>query len=342
MKISKLLALIMAVGVLFTCFTACGKNNDTNTSSNGGVVSDVVSGGEDVINGVVSGAEDVVSGVEKGVEDVMPGDENKESSQHTSDNSMNNSDHNTGKLDTPAMAGTAAIDYSALSALDNTKNGWGQGNEVDDENRPTSCLSFQNTYKDYDAYFIGDDTKSIYLTFDEGYENGYTSQILDVLKEKKCPAVFFVTMPYVKENPDLIRRMIDEGHTVGNHTVNHPSMPTVSLETAANEITELHDYVQKEFNYTMTLFRPPMGEWSEQTLALTKALGYKTVFWSFAYRDWETDNQPDVAAGLEKTTSCLHNGAIYLLHAVSSTNTTILPDFIDTVRARGFTLDSMT
>ena len=186
----------------------------------------------------------------------------------------------TGKIDTPAMenmADVAKIDYTALSKLDNTKHGWGQGKDVDDKNRPTSCLSYQEKYQSENAYFIKEDTQKIYLTFDEGYENGYTSKILDVLKEKNCPAVFFVTGPYVEENPDLIRRMIDEGHVVGNHTVNHPSMPTVSSEEAASEIVGLHQQVKADFNYTMTLFRPPMGEWSDRTLNLTKQLGYKTV-----------------------------------------------------------------
>ena len=220
--------------------------------------------------------------------------------------------------------------------MENQTKGWGQGKDVDDANRPTSCLTFQQKYEKYDAYFIGENQKNVYLTFDEGYENGYTEKILDVLKEKNCPAVFFVTMPYVKENPDLIRRMIDEGHVVGNHTVNHPSMPSVSVSEAKEEIAGLHDYVLQNFNYQMTLFRPPRGEWSERTLALTQQLWYSSVFWSFAYRDWLTDDQPAQSTALQKTVASAHNGAIYLLHAVSSTNTAILGDFIDGVRAQGY------
>ena len=208
---------------------------------------------------------------------------------------------------------------------------------MDRKNRPVSCLSFQEEYGRYDARFIGGDSKRIYLTFDEGYEAGYTGRILDILKEKECPAVFFVTQPYVDEHPELIRRMIGEGHAVGNHTVNHPSLPGVSLQEAREEICGLHESVRAGFGYEMTLFRPPRGEWSERTLALTQQLGYSTVFWSFAYEDWETDDQPPPDEALERTVEALHPGAIYLLHAVSSTNTEILGGFIDEARQRGYT-----
>lgn len=225
--------------------------------------------------------------------------------------------------------------YSDIGRLSGKKNGWGQGTQVDADNRPISCTSFQEKYGKYDAVFIKEKSKDFYLTFDEGYENGFTSKILDVLKEKKVPAVFFVTYDYVKRNPDLIKRMIDEGHVVGNHSYNHPSMPSLSLEKAAEEITKLHDYVKKTFGYTMTLFRPPMGEYSEQTLALAKELGYQTVFWSFAYPDWDPKKQPEESKALEKTLKMCHGGAVYLLHAVSETNTNILGRFIDGVREKG-------
>jgi peptidoglycan-N-acetylmuramic acid deacetylase len=229
-----------------------------------------------------------------------------------------------------------AVTLDDISSLNNEKKGYGQGKEVDSANRPTGATMLQSKYGKYDAIFIAPAEKNICLTFDEGYENGYTAKILDVLKQKECSAVFFVTMDYVKRNPELIKRMIDEGHVVGNHTVHHPSMPTITIEKAKNEIQELHDYVEKEFGYKMTLFRPPMGEYSERTLAITQKLGYKTIFWSFAYEDWKTDNQPDKATALKKIKSCTHDGAIYLLHAVSSTNTAILGDAIDYWRSEGY------
>jgi len=231
--------------------------------------------------------------------------------------------------------------YTDLAKLDSKKNGWGQGTRVDEKNRPISCVGYQEKYGKYGAVFIKEDTKDFYLTFDEGYENGYTPKILDVLKQKQAPAVFFVTKDYVKRNPGLVKRMIEEGHVVGNHSWSHPSMPTLTLEDATKEITQLHDYVKEEFGYEMTLFRPPMGEYSEQTLALTQQLGYQSVFWSYAYKDWDPNNQPDQAASLEKALKYAHGGAVYLLHAVSSTNTNMLGDFIDGIRQKGYELKAL-
>ena len=223
-----------------------------------------------------------------------------------------------------------------LENLDNTKQGWGQGRQVDSDKRPVSCMQFQNKYGKYNAVFIGDNTKKIYLTFDEGYENGYTSKILDSLKEKKVPAVFFVTYDYAKRNHDLVQRMIREGHIVGNHSYTHPSMPALSTSKASDEITKMHSYIMKNFNYTMTLFRPPMGEFSEKTLALAQNLKYKSVFWSFAYVDWNPQKQIGADKAYKKVVSGLHNGAIYLLHAVSKDNAEILGPFIDKAKEEGF------
>ena len=226
--------------------------------------------------------------------------------------------------------------FIKLENLDNTKQGWGQGRQVDSDKRPVSCTQFQNRYGKYSAIFIGDNTKKIYLTFDEGYENGYTSKILDSLKEKKVPAVFFVTYDYAKRNHDLVQRMIHEGHVVGNHSYTHPSMPTLSLSKASDEITKMHSYVKENFNYTMTLFRPPMGEFSERTLALAQSLKYKSVFWSFAYVDWNPQQQIGKDKAYKKVVSGLHNGAIYLLHAVSKDNAEILGSFIDKAKEEGY------
>lgn len=228
-----------------------------------------------------------------------------------------------------------------ISALDNTLQNWGQGVQFDSLNRPQGAVTAQEKYGKYSADFIRTDdadTNRIYLTFDEGYENGYTSQILDVLKEKNCPAVFFVTMPYVKQQPELIRRMIDEGHIVGNHSVTHPSggLPSQSREQQERELLDLHDYVKENFGYEMSLFRYPAGKFSEQSLAIVQSVGYTSIFWSFAYKDWDPDNQPEETAALAKLKERLHPGAIYLLHAVSSTNTHVLGQFIDDARAAGY------
>lgn len=229
-----------------------------------------------------------------------------------------------------------SIDYTVLEALDGTKDGWGQGLEKDALNRPTGSLDAQEKYGKYDALFIMPEEQKFYLTLDEGYENGCTADILDVLKEKEQQATFFVTYSYVRENPQLVQRMIDEGHVIGNHSVTHRSMPDLTLQEARDEIVRLHQYMRDTYGIEMTVFRPPMGEYSEQTLALTQMLGYKSAFWSFAYYDYEPDDQMAPDDALQKITANIHPGSLYLLHAVSSTNAQILGGFIDAVRSQGY------
>jgi delta-lactam-biosynthetic de-N-acetylase len=227
-----------------------------------------------------------------------------------------------------------------LSGLDTTCLDWGQGGDLDEYNRPAGCMQYQEKYGMYNAYFIKDEPekKVIYLTMDEGYEYGCSSRILDTLKEKNVHAVFFVTKSYAEQNPDLVRRMIDEGHEVGNHSVTHPAagLPSQDIETQTNEINENHRYIKEQFGYDMHLFRYPAGKFSQQSIALINNLNYKSVFWSFAYLDYDVENQPDPAESLQKIMSKLHPGAIYLLHAESETNTQILGDFIDQARAQGY------
>ena len=157
-----------------------------------------------------------------------------------------------------------------------------------------------------------------------------------MLKEKQVSAIFFVTYDFAKDNPDLIRRMIDEGHTVGNHTYRHYTMDEVSEEVAREEVMFLHDYIQKEYDYSMTLFRFPKGEFSEQALGIVNELGYKSVFWSFAYADWDTQNQVDETKAFTTICESTHPGEILLLHAVSQTNADILPKVIDDIRQQGY------
>ena len=223
-----------------------------------------------------------------------------------------------------------------LKALDNTRKGWGPG-KVSNHQPPAYAVSCNELYKEYNALFVGGDNKNVYLTFDEGYENGYTAPILDTLKQKNVKAVFFVTYDYVKRNPELVKRIIDEGHILGNHSWSHPSMPSLTEDKMISEIMKLHNLVKDNYGYEMKYFRPPMGEFSPKTLAITSQLGYKSVFWSFAYVDWNTDNQPDEANSLERICNATHNGAIYLLHAVSRTNCNILGSVIDNVKQQGFT-----
>lgn len=229
-----------------------------------------------------------------------------------------------------------AIDYDAISKLDGTKDGWGQGTRKDDKNRPLGSLEAQERFGKYDALFIMPEEQKYYLTFDEGYENGNTGAILDVLKEKNQKATFFVTYSYVRDNPALVERMIAEGHVIGNHSMKHRSMPELSLLEARDEIVNLHTYMRDTYGIEMSVFRPPMGEYSEQTLALTQALGYKSAFWSFAYYDYEPEDQMGPEKAYEKVSSNIHPGELVLLHAVSVDNTAILGTLIDTLRAQGY------
>lgn len=236
-----------------------------------------------------------------------------------------------------------ALSEERRAGLSNQTVGWGQGTQRNQRNQPQGALDGQEKYGDLGGYFIfpeADDT--VYLTFDLGYENGHTADILDALKEKGVHGTFFVTMDYVKSAPELVQRIIDEGHVLGNHSVHHPSMPACSEQEARDEVMGLHDYVKENFGgYEMTLFRFPRGEFSEKTLVLLRDLGYASVFWSYAYVDWNVDDQPDVAASLQKLTDAAHPGAIYLLHTVSATNAALMGDLVDNLTAAGYTVGEM-
>ncbi len=241
-----------------------------------------------------------------------------------------------------ASMSVSASEYSRFESIDNTKVAYGMGVDVDSMNRPLGAIQAQEQYGDMGGLFIGDSTnKQIWLTFDEGYENGCTAGILDTLKEKNVRAVFFVTYDYCKRNPELVKRMIAEGHTVGNHTWSHPSLPECSPDELYSELSLLHEYVHDEFGYDMYVMRPPKGEFSQRVLACAKELGYTTVLWSFAYPDWDVNNQPDQEQAFQKITGKSHNGAVYLLHAVSETNAAILGRVIDYWRDSGFVITPM-
>lgn len=226
-----------------------------------------------------------------------------------------------------------------ISALSGETLDWGQGGDLDEYNRPAGCLSYQERFKAYTADFIIPNTeKKIYLTFDEGYEYGCTPSILQTLKDKNVKAVFFVTKPYAEKDPDLVRQIIADGHILGNHSVTHPAngLPSQSLEEQQQEVMVLHDYIKENYDYDMYLFRFPAGKFSEQSLAVLNNCGYRSVFWSFAYLDYDVNNQPDEAESLQKMIDKLHPGAIYLLHAESWTNTNVLGQFIDKTREAGY------
>jgi peptidoglycan-N-acetylmuramic acid deacetylase len=189
-----------------------------------------------------------------------------------------------------------------------------------------------------EALFLGDTTKKeLFLTFDNGYENGYTSRILDVLKEKNVPALFFVTGHYVKDQPDLLKRMAKEGHLIGNHSWSHPDMTQLSETQIAAELAQVKEKVgqltgQREMNY----LRPPRGIFNDHVLAVSKRHGYTSVFWSIAYKDWDVNAQRGGSYAFEQVTKQLHPGAILLLHSVSKDNAEALGSIIDEARRQGY------
>ena len=183
--------------------------------------------------------------------------------------------------------------------------------------------------------------KVVYLTFDVGYDNGYTGIILDTLKEKNVPAAFFCTVGEMESSPESIERMIKEGHIVGNHTKNHPSMDEISKTEMMQEIKAFDDYIRTNFGYSSPYFRFPKGEYSDCALDLVGSLGYTSVFWSLAYADWDVNDQKGAAYAHDTVTARIHPGAVILLHAVSSDNAYALGDIIDTVRSMGYEFRSL-
>lgn len=231
---------------------------------------------------------------------------------------------------------------SSLVGYNDSKSWWFKRNS---DHIPPSAQQDINITQ-YDAYYLGDTSKKvIYLTFDEGYENGYTTQILDVLAKNDVKAAFFVTKPYIESQPELVKRMVDEGHIVGNHSVNHYNMPEVSDENFAQELLGCAEAYENLIGEKMPLyFRPPAGVYSIRSLEKTKELGYKTIFWSYAYKDWDTKNQPSIQEAYDMALNNYHNGSIMLLHAVSQANTEALDSIINSLKERGYifaTLDEL-
>ena len=176
----------------------------------------------------------------------------------------------------------------------------------------------------------------VYLTFDVGYDNGYTEIILDILKEKNVKAAFFCTVDEMKSNPRAVARMINEGHIVGNHTENHPATDELEPEEIINEVLGFDNYIRTNFGYSSPYFRFPKGEYSEKALDVINSMGYMCVFWSLAYADWDTENQKGREYAIKTVTERIHPGAVILLHAVSRDNAEALAEIIDNIRNSGY------
>ena len=221
------------------------------------------------------------------------------------------------------------------------KIGWGIKRN-DNHEQPDVGSKNKKVLEENKGICLGDkDKKAIYLTFDEGYEAGYTPQLLSTLKENQVKATFFITAHYVNSQPDLVKQMIEEGHIIGNHTVNHKSMPDLTEEQIKKEVMELHQVIHEKFNYEMKYIRPPKGEFSEKTLQVTNQLGYTTVMWSFAYEDWNEEKQPSEESAKKKILDNLHNGEIMLLHGNSKTNTNLLDTIIKEAKGMGYEFKSL-
>lgn len=208
---------------------------------------------------------------------------------------------------------------------------------------PTGNSSAQELKK-YDAYYVGDTTeKKIYLTFDCGYENGNTEAILNALKKHNAKATFFVVGHYLESAPELVQRMLDEGHTVGNHTYHHPDMSKISdMASFQKEMDDVRERFKELTGQEMSMYyRPPQGKYSVENLQMAQELGYSTFFWSLAYVDWNTDKQPSHEEAFKKLTGRIHPGAIVLLHNTSKTNGEILDELLTKWENMGYTFGTL-
>lgn len=233
------------------------------------------------------------------------------------------------------------INTNASGILSNKKISWGIRRKANHE-QPDVGTANKSVLEQYDGICMGNsESKKVYLTFDAGYEAGYMDKILEVLKQNNVKACFFITGHYLNTQPELVKRMIDDGHIVGNHTVNHKCLQEIDNNTIKKEVMDLHTAVFKKFGYEMKYLRPPKGEFSERTIDYTNSLGYKTVMWSLAYDDWEEKKQGRESYGKSKVLDNIHNGAIILLHSTSKDNSNILNDVIKEVRKMGYEFESL-
>lgn len=240
-----------------------------------------------------------------------------------------------------SIKGTQSLKETSATVLSNKKIGWGIKRN-DNHERPDVGSENQRLLQENNGICLGNEEKKyIYLTFDLGYEAGYTEKILDSLKENNVQGTFFITAHYVNSASDILQRMIDEGHIIGNHTVNHKSMPDLSDSEMKKEIMDLNKTVFEKYGYEMKYLRPPKGEFSQRSLSITNSLGFRTVMWSFAYVDWNENSQPSSEEALNKIISNLHNGEIMLLHATSKTNAEIMNQMIKEVREQGYEFRSL-
>lgn len=237
---------------------------------------------------------------------------------------------------------TGQIPRSQKTSSAAQSTGWGLSFQEEGK-RPAGNASIDDL-KQYNAYYASDtDQKIIYLTFDAGYENGNTPAILDALKKHQAPAVFFVVGNFIKDNPDLIRRILADDHIIGNHTMTHPDLPQISsMDAFQKELQDVEELYTSLTGEAMTKFyRPPRGIYNTENLSMAKELGYSTFFWSLAYVDWIQDQQPSREEAFQKLLTRIHPGAIVLLHNTSSTNAEILDELLTKWEEMGYEFHSL-
>lgn len=245
-------------------------------------------------------------------------------------------------LFTVSLLFSPLLQQASATSYSNAKTHWGFKKSVN--HQPASAgKQLDHLLAQYNGFYLGDtDKKEIYLTFDNGYENGYTAPILDVLKKKKVPAAFFVTGHYLKDQPELVKRMAAEGHIVGNHSWHHPDLTEVSDVRLAKELNLVKDeYERLTGKKGMNYLRPPRGIFSERTLALSEQQGYTNVFWSLAFVDWNIDQQKGWKYSYDNVMKQIHPGAILLLHTVSKDNADALEKIITDLQAQGYEFKSL-
>lgn len=263
----------------------------------------------------------------EGMETGENSEQNMEEEQETSD-------------DKPTKKERVIVENTDYGSISNTLYSWWF--KRNDNHEKSGCQDdFDITL--YQAYYtVPVNEKIIYITFDCGYENGYTADILDTLKEEQVPAAFFVTQTFIRDNVELTKRMKEEGHLVCNHTVTHPCLPEKSIEQQQQELLTCEQYMKEATGYEMDLFfRPPKGEYSERTLQMAKDLGYTTIFWSMAYLDYDVNNQPTSSHVVEHFAKYYHPGAIPLMHNVSVANRDALKQVIQNLKKEGYSFGTL-
>lgn len=233
------------------------------------------------------------------------------------------------------------VDTKVASIIKFSEGNWGLS--FQEEGKPPVANATFDELAKYNAYYAENtEDKVLYLTFDCGYENGNTPAILDALKKHNVKATFFIVGNYLSTSPDLVKRMLEEGHIVGNHSYHHPDMSKMNKEEFSKELGELETLYQQTIGEPMKkYYRPPQGKYSENNLKLAKELGYKTFFWSLAYVDWDPNNQPSQKEALDKLLKRVHPGAIVLLHNTSKTNAEILDEVLTKWEDMGYTFKSL-